>query len=334
LAAVLAEQAVSATVPVPLVTSLLTMAAAGDIPAKVAALTQGVLKTMLIMKLKAMSPVVLLLGLAGTGTGWAYYHGAMAGQPTPASVSQVQGGNTKQPTGEQLRQENVKLKQRLDEALAQLKDTRALPAGQAQEKQEAEQAAGLIKPHAPFKLKYARAVDVAQVLMAVYREQMNYSQNLGLMRNRATRGGPPASNQQPDASMPPRPSKLSIGVDEQTNSIVVACTEAMYKEIWQLVEELEQAAKDQAALKRLVLQVYSLREFTDGATLVAVITTTINPPSWSVQGGDGTIIYVPEVKSLVIKQSVEIHKEIQGLLDALREAKRREPEAKAKSPGP
>ena len=37
-------------------------------PATVAALTQGVLKTMLMSKIKAIVAVVLMLGLIGTGT--------------------------------------------------------------------------------------------------------------------------------------------------------------------------------------------------------------------------------------------------------------------------
>jgi RNA polymerase sigma factor (sigma-70 family) len=77
LAAVLAQQAVSAGVPDSVVDSTIKAASlsaagkaarAGAISAKVAALTEGVVKAMLFTKLKAVSAVVLILGIVATGT--------------------------------------------------------------------------------------------------------------------------------------------------------------------------------------------------------------------------------------------------------------------------
>jgi type II secretion system protein D len=104
--------------------------------------------------------------------------------------------------------------------------------------------AGIIKPWPPINLKQARAADVAQVIKDVYREQMNNNPIPGQSRGRGSGFALLAGNQNLDASGQPRPINLSIGVDDQTNSIVVACTENMYKDIKKLVDELEQAAKE------------------------------------------------------------------------------------------
>jgi RNA polymerase sigma factor (sigma-70 family) len=78
LAAVVSQQAASACVPPSVVSSTIKAvtlvaagqaAAAGVIPAKVAALTKGVLKAMLVSKLKIATPVLLLVAVAITGVG-------------------------------------------------------------------------------------------------------------------------------------------------------------------------------------------------------------------------------------------------------------------------
>ncbi len=70
LAAVLAQNVASAGVPDSVVSSTISAAslfAAGLVSVKVAALTEGVLKAMLMSKLKAVVAVVLVLGFVGTG---------------------------------------------------------------------------------------------------------------------------------------------------------------------------------------------------------------------------------------------------------------------------
>ena len=100
LAATLSQKMASACVPASLVTSTtkaVTLTAAGQtmagvISAKVAALTQGVLKTMLLTKLKsATTAVFLMLGVAGLGAGL-LTHGM-------ASARQEGDGVTKAPDG-------------------------------------------------------------------------------------------------------------------------------------------------------------------------------------------------------------------------------------------
>jgi RNA polymerase sigma factor (sigma-70 family) len=78
LASALAQSAASASAPAPLVASTIQAAslfaagqaaAAGLLSAKVVALTEGVLKTMLLTKLKTVTAVLLVLGMVGFGGG-------------------------------------------------------------------------------------------------------------------------------------------------------------------------------------------------------------------------------------------------------------------------
>lgn len=81
-------------------------------------------------------------------------------------------------------------------------------------------------PLPPF--KYARAIDVAQLLREVYRE------NVGA-------GGPEATN---GGSSRGRPAPLSIGVDDRSNRLIVACSEKLKTDIEELVNQLESSARD------------------------------------------------------------------------------------------
>src|SRR5205814_1979537 len=49
----------------------------------------------------------------------------------------------------------------------------------------------------------------------------------------------------------PRPT-LSVGVDERSNSIILACPQSLYDDIKKLVEHLESAAKDSVRTVRVV----------------------------------------------------------------------------------
>jgi RNA polymerase sigma factor (sigma-70 family) len=94
LAVLLAQNGASAGVPISAVSStikaatLLTAgqgAAAGMISAHVAALTEGVLKTMLLTQFKAAAAMLLAVALLGTGAGW-LTHQALAGKPADKAV--------------------------------------------------------------------------------------------------------------------------------------------------------------------------------------------------------------------------------------------------------
>ncbi len=87
-AAALARNAASASMPLPLVASTVKAASliaagqaiSGAVGAKVAALTEGVLKAMLMTKIKVALAVVLTLNLIGAGVGLVYCQTAGSGQ--------------------------------------------------------------------------------------------------------------------------------------------------------------------------------------------------------------------------------------------------------------
>jgi uncharacterized protein (TIGR03067 family) len=102
LATALAQPAAAAHAPVPLVSSTIKavtlfaagQAAAGAIPAKVAALAEGVLKAMLLTKLKiAAVSLSLALAVALAGT-WLSYRPLAAGEPVPTTG--LRGDNERQ----------------------------------------------------------------------------------------------------------------------------------------------------------------------------------------------------------------------------------------------
>jgi RNA polymerase sigma factor (sigma-70 family) len=98
LAAVLSQNAASASVPTPVVASTVKAAtavaagqaavAAGVISTNVAALTEGVLKAMLLTKLKIATAVLLAVGLVATGVGFAFQQWEVAKQPVKVLAGQ------------------------------------------------------------------------------------------------------------------------------------------------------------------------------------------------------------------------------------------------------
>ncbi|MBI3410657.1 MAG: hypothetical protein HY040_20160 [Planctomycetes bacterium] len=104
-------------------------------------------------------------------------------------------------------------------------------------------------------LKYANATDVANVIKDVYRESMN---NNG--RTVGGFGGPfgfgfaAARGQQQniDANGNPKGVTLSVGVDDKSNSLIVACPTPMYEDIDKLVKQLEIAASDSRQTVKVV----------------------------------------------------------------------------------
>jgi RNA polymerase sigma factor (sigma-70 family) len=81
----------------------------------------------------------------------------------------------------------------------------------------------VIRPLFVGPLKYARACEVAAVLCQVYHEQ--------------------AESKMPATAAQKNVASLSIGVDERTNSLVLACTPARAEEIEKLVNQLDHAAQ-------------------------------------------------------------------------------------------
>jgi RNA polymerase sigma factor (sigma-70 family) len=105
IATVLSEKAASASVPLPLVTSTVKaarlfaagQAASGVVGAKVAALTEGVLKAMLLTKLKIVTAVLLVIAVLGAGLAGLNYH-AQAAEPARGEQTEpVKDAKAEQP---------------------------------------------------------------------------------------------------------------------------------------------------------------------------------------------------------------------------------------------
>jgi general secretion pathway protein D len=105
-----------------------------------------------------------------------------------------------------------------------------------------------------IKLFYARATDVANVIKDVYRESMNNNPSPGTLGGRraavftALGGG----IQNVDANGNPRGVTLSVAADDQTNSLIVHCNDALHAEILELVKQFELSAKDTTRVIQLV----------------------------------------------------------------------------------
>jgi RNA polymerase sigma factor (sigma-70 family) len=106
LAAVLSQNMLSAGVPPLVVSSTIHAAsllaagqAAGVISAKVAALTEGVIKTMLLAKLKITTAVLLLLSAAGIGTIGLLSHASAANPPGPSALLAAEQADEKPEPG-------------------------------------------------------------------------------------------------------------------------------------------------------------------------------------------------------------------------------------------
>lgn len=109
LAAAMAQEAASAAAPLSLVVGTVRAAvayaagpaaAAAIVSAQVAAITEGVMKTMLLSKLKI--GVVLLAAIGIAGTGWGNYRTLANDQPADQEVSQVASTAAQPPAGTQI----------------------------------------------------------------------------------------------------------------------------------------------------------------------------------------------------------------------------------------
>jgi len=99
----------------------------------------------------------------------------------------------------------------------------------------------------------------------------------------------------------------------------------------ELKKRLQQAVRRGKGVDlKLVVKVYpvgplllrDLEGVDDGGAeaqpLIRAITRTIEPTSWCDMGGDGSVEYVRPASSIVVRQTPDIHQQVQDLLDALR----------------
>lgn len=86
--------------------------------------------------------------------------------------------------------------------------------------------------------------------------------------------------------------------------------------------EAIQIVTPEMARQMQVTRVYYARDLLPGgwgyfsaiqaALLIDLIQSTVEPDSWKVNGGDGTILYDPVRRALVVKQSAEFHSALSG----------------------
>lgn len=104
---------------------------------------------------------------------------------------------------------------------------------------------GLMKVYYIGPLKYAIADEVAQVVMQVYEQSVNQPAVRGVVGQfPGFQFGGTTLNRNLGPDGQPRAVTLSVGVDSRSNSLVVNCREALYKNILELVEVMETKAKD------------------------------------------------------------------------------------------
>jgi hypothetical protein len=132
-----------------------------------------------------------------------------------------------------------------------------------------------------------QAEEVANVVRQVYQDRMTTPSGsparppspqefiMALRGGRGGRGGGGARRGTSD-----EPTKMSIGVDARTNSLVVAAPDSLFQEVKDLVQELDQAAVDTAQ----TLQVISLERTSPQAVRQALAAMVGN----SVQFGSGS----------------------------------------------
>lgn len=101
-----------------------------------------------------------------------------------------------------------------------------------------------------------QAQEVAEVVRQVYQDRMTTPSNSQrppspqdfINALRGGRGGSRGSQR----GTTEEPTKMSIGVDSRTNSLVVAAPDALFREVKELVEQLDQAAVDTAQTMQVV----------------------------------------------------------------------------------
>lgn len=99
-------------------------------------------------------------------------------------------------------------------------------------------------------LKHANVTEVAGVLQSVYREFLNPE----AVRSMGGPGsfGSRSSRSSRDTNGTARQVQLTIGVDDRSNSLVVSCSETLYRDVEKLVSQLEDAAQTSTKTVRFV----------------------------------------------------------------------------------
>src|SRR5262249_17809074 len=108
------------------------------------------------------------------------------------------------------------------------------------------EARGAVKTHKIGPLQYANAEKVAQNIQTLYADQTGTGNRgrFAAISNLAF-GNDPALNPRPVAN-------LSVSVDSDNNTLYVACTDALLKEIQSIVKEMEDGAKNSQRVMKIL----------------------------------------------------------------------------------
>jgi RNA polymerase sigma factor (sigma-70 family) len=323
LAGALSAECATASVPPTLLITTYKAAAAfaagqvAAIPVSVLTLSEGVLKMMLLGKLKNMTIVLLTVGFLSVGGGGVAYQvvGGEQGTDKPGNAVKVD----QQAKGGQPPEKNLP---QVSDRLAQLQsEQEALKFRVAQLEQELKQRPqkkGAASTKSADSKDVRRAFSVAGLDSSAADGENNGQHLIRVLtqtiepQSWISQGGTGAIEYLADS-----------------HSIVVRNTMDVLFQVAQLLDELLEHKRNPAILgdktdkDRLIQKVYSVADLGgDGDALVQVIVKTIEPKSWQ-RGQDpgiGLINYFPDGKSLVIVQSPEIHAKVVALLADLRAA--------------
>ena len=279
------------------------LVAAGEaavVTAPVAALTQGVIKAMLLTKLKGVA-VAAVAGCAILVTAAAGWHADAAGpQDRPAGTSADAPKKTA-PKAQKTEQDRIaELERERDQLLKLVTELRAQVATLQDERKRADVAAQIEKAR-----RVADAAD-EQAMKDVARLRASRTAPAA---NPAT---PPGTTSVPAGGARPAPSPAPPGTSGPAPGNRTAAPLPPGGPDAPL-PRLEPASP--AALPaRLVTKVYPVdglaADEKQAESLVRVLQKTVAPDSWDGRGGPGVAEYFAAGKSIVVRKTADVHKEV------------------------
>ena len=153
---------------------------------------------------------------------------------------------------------------------------------------------------------------------------------------RATATEPNSTENKP--VQPNSAAERSEAAKQDANQLELQLLQAEIERVREINDELkkrlqQQVRKGKTDVVKFVIKVYPvvlpgggltepvIENARQGEELIRTITRTVEPTSWSFVGGEGSIEYSDVAGSLVVRQSPDIQKQIQDLLEALWKSK-------------
>jgi RNA polymerase sigma factor (sigma-70 family) len=306
MAGALFANATSAGVPPSLMISTLKAASAfasgstamAAVPAAVMTLAQGVLKMMLITKVKYAVMVILALGLlTGSGVGIGYH--ALGRGPHTVSTELMQDAQEATKNRQAKSQDSLKTKKTQEARI----------------------------PFNVFALRSSHGESMVQVIKEIIEpESWKHDGVAGATPGRIVYY--PAGKSIVISSTPE--------IRDQVATLLTKLEElALEAEERQLRDDLEDQQRKRIIAaerdKEYTRRYYAVGDLSgkDGDPLIKIITETIEASSWIAKNGKGSVQFFPEGKSLVVYQTPEVHSLVASLLEELRQIKK-EQERKGK----